>query len=106
MISMGMKLKSLRKQHGLTQLDASIIIGCERQAISQYESDKNRPSREKLEKLAQLYNVSVEYLKYDSNNLGALLEYRLQEEFNIGELGEWEKKYLVEKMIKIYDIIK
>ena len=106
MITMGMKLKSLRKQNGYRQSDISDIIGCERQALSQYENDKNKPSKEKLNKLAELYNVDINYLKYDEQNLGALLEYRLVNEMGIRNLTEEEKNEIADKMIEIYKIIK
>ena len=106
MITMGMKLKSLRKQNGYRQSDISDIIGCERQALSQYENDKNKPSKEKLNKLAELYNVDINYLKYDEQNLGALLEYRLVNEMGVRNLTEEEKNEIADKMIEIYKIIK
>ena len=59
MITMGMKLRQLRKQNGYRQSDISDIIGCERQALSQYENDKNKPSKEKLNKLAELYDYVI-----------------------------------------------
>ena len=106
MITFGDKIKQLRKAQGLDQNAVADYLGTTRQSISMYERNCNKCSEENLVKLAKLFNVSVAYLKYEEDNLGALLEFRLQEEFNIGELGEWEKKYLVEKIIKIYDIIK
>lgn len=106
MITLGMKLKSLRKQHGMDQNAVASYLNVQRQSVSMWERDMNKATNENLEKLAKLFNVSLSYLKYEEDNIGALLEYRLQEEFNIGELGEWEKKYLVEKIIKIYDIIR
>lgn len=106
MITMGMKLRELRKQNGYRQSDISDIIGCERQALSQYENDKNRPSKEKLDKLAELYKVDVSYLKYDADNLGAILEFELQKRFNIKDLTSHERDELVDKMMKIYDLIK
>ena len=87
---MGMKLRQLRKQNGYRQSDISDIIGCERQALSQYENDKNKPSKEKLNKLAELYNVDINYLKYDEQNLGSLLEYRLVNEMGVRNLTEEE----------------
>ena len=106
MITMGMKLRQLRKQNGYRQSDISDIIGCERQALSQYENDKNKPSKEKLNKLAELYKVDINYLKYDEQNLGALLEYRLVNEMGVRNLTEEEKNEIADKMIEIYKIIK
>ena len=106
MITMGMKLRQLRKQNGYRQSDISDIIGCERQALSQYENDKNKPSKEKLNKLAELYKVDINYLKYDEQNLGALLEYRLVNEMGVRNLTEEEKNEIADKINEIYKIIK
>ncbi len=105
-VTMGMKLKQLRKKQGLRQEDTALAIGVERQAVSQYESDKNRPSREKLEKLAKLYNTTTEYLCYNEDNFGAQLEYELNQKFNVKDLSEWERSYMIERIIKIYDLVK
>ena len=106
MISLGDKLKAARKKCGLRQDDVAMIIGVERQAVSQYECNKNRPSRSNLEKLAELYNVELDYLKYENQTLGALIENKLQEKYGIGNLTEWEKNYISEQILKIYDLVK
>jgi transcriptional regulator with XRE-family HTH domain len=106
MITMGDKLKAARKNKGLRQDDVAEALGIQRQAISQYERSANFPSRKNLEKLAELYNVSVDYLRYDNQNLGAYLEFRLNEEYGVGNLTEWEIKVLTEKILKIYDLVK
>jgi hypothetical protein len=48
----------------------------------------------------------VSYLKYDADNLGAILEFELQKRFNIKDLTSHEREELVDKMMKIYDLIK
>jgi hypothetical protein len=50
--------------------------------------------------------VDINYLKYDEQNLGALLEYRLVNEMGIRNLTEEEKNEIADKMIEIYKIIK
>ena len=94
MITMGDKLKAARKKMGLRQEDVSAVLGVERQCISQYERNANRPSREKLEKLAQLYNLDLEYLKQDVTTLGTLIEHRLFEEYGISKAKDYPKNIL------------
>ena len=106
MITMGDKLKAARKKMGLRQEDVSAVLGVERQCISQYERNANRPSREKLEKLAQLYNLDLDYLKQDVTTLGTLIEHRLFEEYGISNLTEFEKRHICEKIIKMYDLVR
>lgn len=57
------RLKELRKQHGYTQEQLAALIGVERSSIGKYEG-KSRiiPSDDVKYKLAELFNVSVDYL--------------------------------------------
>lgn len=106
MVTLGDKLKIARKNKGYRQEDVAAILGVQRQAISQYERSANGVSRKNLEKLAELYNVELDYLKYESQTLGMLLEYELQKEFQIGNLTEEEKRAIVDKMIRVYNLVK
>lgn len=60
--SLGDKLKLLRKQKGLTQLQVAKRIGVSKAVISNYELSNRTPPYEILIKLAKLYNVSTDYL--------------------------------------------
>ena len=62
MILLGDKLKSLRKQKGLTQVEVAKRIGISKAVVSSYEITDRRPSLESLVKLAKLYDVSTDYL--------------------------------------------
>ena len=105
-ITLGMKLKQLRKSQGLNQDQVAEYLNCQRQAVSMWERDQNRMTTENLEKLARLFNIEISYLKYDEQNLGALLEYRLVNEMGVRNLTEEEKNEIADKMIEIYKIIK
>ena len=105
-ITLGMKLKQLRKSQGLNQDQVAEYLNCQRQAVSMWERDQNRMTTENLEKLAKLFNIEISYLKYDEQNLGALLEYKLCKEFGIKNLTEQEKEELTDKIVEIYKIIK
>lgn len=51
-----------RLQKGLTQLEVAQHLGVTQHSVSSYESDRTQLSAEKLTKMAQLYDVSVDYL--------------------------------------------
>jgi len=55
-------LKGLRKQKKLTQQDLAEIIGVDRVTLARYESGARLPSLEVLIKLADFFEVSVDYL--------------------------------------------
>ncbi|MFW6047319.1 MAG: helix-turn-helix domain-containing protein [Candidatus Woesearchaeota archaeon] len=56
------RLRELRKEKGLYQKDVANDIGLTSSAIGFYEQGKRRPDQETLERLADHYNVSVDYL--------------------------------------------
>ena len=56
------RLKQLRSEHNLTQRDLADILGLKPTAISNYESQRNEPSFEKLIILSEHFDVSCDYL--------------------------------------------
>lgn len=61
-MTLGEKLKELRENHGLYQRDISKIAGVGVSTISGYEKDEKRPKHSTLEKIADFYGVTVDYL--------------------------------------------
>lgn len=62
------RLKELRLANGETQKDLANAIEVGRTTISEYESGKIVPKQEGLLRLANHFNVSVDYLTGVSNN--------------------------------------
>ena len=62
------RLKELRLNNGLTQKDLAKAIEVGRTTISEYESGKIVPKQEGLLKIANHFNVSVDYLTGVSND--------------------------------------
>ena len=58
----GERLKYLRQANNLTQKDIAIKLGVEPAAISKYELDLREPNIDGLIKLADTFNVTVDYL--------------------------------------------
>ena len=56
------RLKSLRKEAGLTQKEIADRFKTSPQSYAQWEKGLRSPSKESLEKLAQFFNVSTDYL--------------------------------------------
>lgn len=55
-------LKELRSSFGWTQQDAADRLGISRANYSHVENNRNEPDNELLVKLANLYDVSIDYL--------------------------------------------
>lgn len=56
------RLKQLRQKNKLTQSELADILGLKPTAISNYESNRNEPSFEKLIALSKYFDVSCDYL--------------------------------------------
>ena len=56
------RLKEIRQEKNLSQTDIAKALGVTRQAISLYEKGDREPKLETWEKLADFFNVPVDYL--------------------------------------------
>jgi len=56
------RLKELRKEAGLTQVELSTKVGISKSSISMYEANSRKPELETLEAIADYFNVNMDYL--------------------------------------------
>lgn len=56
------RLKKLRKDAGLTQVDVANKLGISQPAYASWERGVKKPTQDNLVKIAQVLNVSVDYL--------------------------------------------
>lgn len=61
-------LKTLRKNKGVTQIELAKLFNVSKSTISMYELGEREPNFEILEKLAQYFNVSIDFLLGKSDN--------------------------------------
>lgn len=57
-----MRLKQLRKAHGVSQLKLAIDLEMNQNSISRYETGTRQADYETLIKFADYFNVSLDYL--------------------------------------------
>ncbi|NMF06301.1 helix-turn-helix domain-containing protein [Clostridium beijerinckii] len=88
---LGDRIKLLRKEQKITQEQLADWLNVSRSSIKGYENDGVEPSLNVLIKIADRFNVSLDYL------LG-----RTEEKHNVNLLDEYTKEIL----IKVYEIIK
>ena len=62
-----MRLKELRKQRNLTQLKLAMDLNLSQNTISRYETGEREASYNELIKIADYFNVSVDYLLERTN---------------------------------------
>lgn len=73
MKSLGRRLKTLREDAKMSQEELGKIIGISRSAIGMYENDQREPGLEKLNALADYFNVDLNYLNGKSDNTTRIL---------------------------------
>ena len=56
------RLKDLRKEYSLSQMDLSLKTGLSQSAIAKWELDKTEPTASALITLSKFFNESVDYL--------------------------------------------
>ena len=117
-IKFNVRLKELRLAHGETQKDLANAIEVGRTTVSEYESGKIVPKQEGLLRIANHFNVSVDYLtgvsderatrKQNTSDLDALLNtihHILLDEYDTpvtyeGEILSSRQKIIVDQLIE------
>lgn len=119
------KLRLLRKRNGLTQGDVAEAIGTTMRSVRYYEADTKFPSEAHLKKIAGLFNVTIDLLTDDKEEIELTKEEQFIEKakkddrfkgktdaerflvrskglFAGGELSEDDKDALFESLTEIY----
>ena len=68
-MTLGQKLKEIRKKFGLSQEQLAEIINVSRQAITKWETDAGLPDTENLKELSRIFEISINYLLDNNNEL-------------------------------------
>ncbi|OXM85110.1 helix-turn-helix domain-containing protein [Paenibacillus rigui] len=58
----GERIAALREKHSLTQEGLSTKLGITRASLSHYENNRREPDYETIVSIANLFNVSIDYL--------------------------------------------
>ncbi len=65
-MTLGDKLSKLRKENNCTQEQLTDVLGVSRQAVSKWESNITYPETNKLIRMSELFNCSLDYLLKDT----------------------------------------
>lgn len=104
------KIRDKRKELGLSQEELGNRIGVSKRMIIKYENDGVKPRQAVMKKLAEVLNISVEYLSLDDNeNDNNTVEKKVEELlekntalFAGGELSQEAKDSYFEALMKAY----
>lgn len=112
-MTLGEKIKELRKKANISQEELAEKVGVSRQAVTKWESDAGLPDLENLKSIATLFNISIdELLDYKKELLGDVV---LEEEYSLegikkeGRARNKEDAFILkryEKASEVYSIQK
>lgn len=86
----GERLTELRIKNNMTQEEFAEYMCVTRQSVSKWETDKTYPDVEKLIKIAELYNVTLDYLVRGQEVVEETVQIESQEEIKSFELNDNE----------------
>ena len=94
------KVRVLRKRVGLTQEEFGERIGVKVRSVAYYESDDRYPDDEVLEKIADLFDVTVDFLKDDTRTVTPTKEelFIMDAKDKYGFKGASEAKQAIQKI--------
>lgn len=94
------RLKELRLKKGLTQKEIAEEFGIKQPNYQQWESGKRKPSSETLEKFANFFGVTMDYLSGNEEDLDNIeLLFRI----NSKGLTDQEKKVFKKELIEFME---
>lgn len=108
-MTLGQKLKEIRKRFGLSQEQLAEIINVSRQAITKWENDGGLPEVSNLQELSKVFGVTVDYLLNDENQLPSLsMKKKIDKDKYKNKISSYEeilKEYFAHPF-EIYNLIK
>lgn len=91
-MTLGQKLREIRRRFGLSQEELAEIMNVSRQAITKWENDGGLPDVSNLQELSRVFGLTVDYLLNDENQLPALsMRKQLDKEKYKNKLSSYEQ---------------
>ncbi len=101
-MTLGTKLKKLRKEKGLSQAALEAMSGVNCKLLSKYENERIVPSADTLRKIAEALEISSDYLIFDNaprDGISTLKDLELFERFKEVENMSLENRNMIKSMI-------
>lgn len=73
-MNFGEQIKKIRKDRNLTQQGIAEKLGISRQAVSNWENDKNLPDIEMLIKMSQVFHITLDELLLGGTQMNNMTE--------------------------------
>lgn len=103
-MTLGEKIRQLRKRNKMTQGELAERIGTHESHIGRYEKDQSVPTSPVLKKISQVFNISVDYLLFDKEETSLtakIADKELLEQFEEVDKMDQEKRELIKRIISM-----
>ena len=101
-MTIGAKLKTLRKSRKITQYEVAAWVNMSRATISNYEIGRRIPSLKDLTRLADFYNVSLDYFGVITKDEIFELINRAKLVFEDEDIPKEKKDILYKELMRLY----
>ena len=101
-VSIGKKIKILRKEKRLTQQDLADSLGIKRATISNYEINRRTPHMSELQKIAEFFGVGLDYFGVAQTDDILDLITRAKKVFDNEDIPTEKKEAVYKELLKLY----
>lgn len=98
---LGEKIKTLRKQNKLTQIQLANKLGIKQPSLNNWESGKINPSLKMLKKLSSIFDVAIDTLVFDEKDIKNLKDKNIISQISGFSNLDDESKQTILNMINV-----
>ena len=95
------RLKDLRKEKGMTQIELATALGVSSGTVAMWETGKRKPSFEMFEKLTQVFDKRIDYILGTSDDPAPAKLSDLE----VAQLGNWAMQEEYEDVMRKYSLL-
>jgi transcriptional regulator with XRE-family HTH domain len=95
------RLKDLRKEKGMTQIELATALGVSSGTVAMWETGKRKPSFEMFEKLTQVFDKRIDYILGTSDDP---TQAKLND-MEVAQLGNWAMQEEYEDVMRKYSLL-
>jgi len=101
-LTIGGKIKNLRKSRKMTQEDFAEKIGISRSTLSCYETEQRTPNLKTLQQVSEAFGVGLDYFGINAKDEAFDLLARAKEVFENDNVSTDAKETLYHEFMKLY----
>lgn len=105
-LTFGEKIRTARKQKGLTQKELASMIGAKHNSVSDWEKNKNRPDPDTIELICGVLDITPNYLLSDKTDTDiSPEEYELIKKYrSLNDYGKETVRMILDRELTRWDV--